>query len=274
MTDYRKEKCLRQRFILDKLEQKPLTIEEIEDFYKKNNYKIGSRTIEYDLEHLKILKIIEYDSIVKIYQIANRKQTFNNKAEYDLAMKHCRRLCFTSREKQRFDQTNPFLVLDLLAFYDTRAPMDVDDRCFVQHLKTGYFKEIYEDLEKYRGLMDKTGYSDNSSFPKLYDKIADIFSENSPQEMVSSASELKNANFRKQQVEDEIETQKAHWKLLMRENGKPTSFKVNKEDREIYNLRALLVGKIYAIVNDLSHGIPLQGFCDCCPTMKVKINQK
>jgi hypothetical protein len=48
----------------------------------------------------------------------------------------------------------------------------------------------------------------------------------------------------------------------------------SKELKEIYNLRDMLIGRIYSIVNDVRNGIPLMGYCDHCPTRKITIRDK
>ena len=47
-----------------------------------------------------------------------------------------------------------------------------------------------------------------------------------------------------------------------------------KQVKEFKDLRDLLVGKIYSIVDDVRHFIPLQGFCDRCPHRRITIKGK
>lgn len=272
MTEIRQEKWRRQRLILEKLDEKPMTLTEIEQLvYKGHVNKIGRRTIQNYLAELKALELIEYDDEARIYQLTHRKKVFHSKHEYDIAMKHSRNLTLSTSEKQRFDQTNPFLALDLLAFHEISSEPDIDDKCFVQHLKTGYFKEVYTSLQKYRKLMDEAGYSTRPSFPKLTSSFGDIFSSQSPQEMVTHTSTMRNFGTRESYVKDEIEPEQDFWTQVMKEKGIPTSYKMDKKTRELHDLRALLVGKIYSIVNDVVNGIPLNGYCEHCPHQKITI---
>lgn len=126
----------------------------------------------------------------KIYGLAGTtKKVFKSKHDYDLALKHSKNLVFSTSEKQRFDQMDPFLALDLLAFHDVnKLCPDVDDECFVQHLRTGYQKDVYVLMQKYRQLMDETGFSRYPGFPKHFSSFKDTFgSSETPQELVSRA---------------------------------------------------------------------------------------
>jgi hypothetical protein len=59
--------------------------------------------------------------------------------------------------------------------------------------------------------------------------------------------------------------------LLKLERTFPERIDQERIKEELVDLRDLLVGKIYSIVNDVRNGIPLQGSCDCCPGLKITI---
>jgi hypothetical protein len=167
---------------------------------------------------------------------------------------------------------NPCLALDLLVFESGR---DIDYQCLVQHFQTGYFQDIYALMMKYRQLMDETGLSEIRGLPKLF---------------TGSSSWIEESH--KAGVEENI-TQENLEKLM--DNSFPTKGDMLMIDinsailgsnspnikcvhkakyKEIVDLRNLLVGKIYSVVNDATHGIPLQGFCDHCPNRKVTIKDE
>ena len=253
MSEINRAKWARVRLILDKLKEQSMTLSEIEHLvYGKGSTKITLRTVQNYIAELKALGLVTCDPEEKIYELTGvKKKVFQSKHDYDLALKHSRNLVFSTEEKQRFDQMNPFLALDLLAFHDTQEIQDIghishlDDKCFVQHLKTGYFKEVYSLMQKYRQLMDETGFSKRTGFPKLSETLGDLFTGLTPQESVSQAATLK-------------------------ENKHAEEEKLN----EIENLRNLLIEKIYSIANDVKNGIPLQGYCDYCPEQKITIKSK
>ena len=200
------------------------------------------------MAELVALGFVTYDPKAKIYGLAGTmKKVFQSKHDYNLALKHSKNLVFSTSEKQRFDQMDPFLALDLLAFHDvnTLCP-DVDNECFVQHLRTGYFNDVYVLMQKYRKLMDETGFSKYPGFPKHFSSFEEVFgSAAAPQELVSRAA--------------------AHKEAPHTAEGKV---------KEIEDLRNLLVGKIYSIVNDVANGVPLRGYCEYCPDRKVTIKSK
>ena len=248
MREINQAKWGRMRLILDKLKEQPMTLNEIECLVYKKGSKFAKRTVQNYIAELVALGFVTYDPEAKIYGLAGTmKKVFQSKHDYDLALKHSKNLVFSNREKQRFDQMDPFLALDLLAFHDVNnlCP-DVDDECFVQHLRTGYFKDVYVLMQKYRQLMDETGFSRYPGFPKRFSSFEEAFgSSQTPQELVSRAAAHKEAKHREKEKMKEIE-----------------------------NLRSLLVGKIYSIVNDVANGIPLQGYCKYCPDRKVTIKSK
>jgi hypothetical protein len=56
--------------------------------------------------------------------------------------------------------------------------------------------------------------------------------------------------------------------------AKTKTTKANKQMRKLHDLRALLVGKIYTLVDEVKNGIPLEGSCKYCPTPKLTIKDK
>jgi predicted transcriptional regulator len=247
MSEINQAKWARMRLILDKLKEQPMTFNEIVRLVYKKGSKIAKRTAQNYIAELVALGFVTYDSEAKIYGLTGTmKKEFQSKHNYDLALKHSKNLVSSTSEKQRFDQMDPFLALDLLAFHDINPCPDVDDECFVQHLKTGYFKDVYVLMQKYRQLMDETGFSRYLGFPKYFSSFEEPFgSSQTPQELVSRVAAHKEA---KHMEKDKI--------------------------KEIENLRNLLVGKIYSIVNEVANGIPLQGYCEYCPDRKVTIKSK
>ena len=271
MSEITQEKWRKMRLIKEKLEEKPMALAEIEELlYKGKAGVIQRRTLLNYLAELKAIGDIDYDANARLYQSPYSKKLFKSKHEYDVALKHSKNLTLTTKEKQRFDCMDPFLTVDILTFHDTRTDPDVDDECFLQHLKTGYYEKVYQLLEEHQRLMIKAGYSKHSSFPKLF-RNCDVFSGETPQEILSQASVMTNAETRKGFVDNEIDSEEDLAMQMIREKGLRKTFKVDKKTRELWDLRALLVGKIYSIVNEVKNGIPLQGYCNCCPDRKIAI---
>jgi len=202
------------------------------------------------------------------------KKVFQSKHDYDIALKHSRYLTLSTSDKQRLDQSNPYLALDLLVYHD-KENRDVDDQCLFQHIKTGYY-EVYSLLQKYRKIMDARGYSEHPHFPKLHSHFE--FTHRSPWEMVAEVALLQDEEKRERHVEGEIAGDEYMYSSDLKERGLPEKPLCSPEERkrakELLDLRDLLVGKIYAIVNEVRNGIPLQGYCDSCPDRRVTIKSK
>ena len=243
-------KWRRMRLIMDKLKEKPMSSSEIEQLFSKSaSDKIVKRSVQNYMAELIGLGLALYNSEAGAYELAENKKVFQSKHDYDIALKHSRYLTLSTSDKQRLDQTDPYLALDLLVYHD-KENRDIDDQCLFQHIKTGYY-EVYSLLQKYRKIMDARGYSKYPHFPKLpkLDSHFD-FTDLCPWEMVAEAALLQNKEKREKAGNE------------------------RKQAKELLDLRDLLVGKLYGIVNDVRNGIPLQGYCDSCPDRRVTIKSK
>jgi len=194
------------------------------------------------MAELRGLDLVTYDNSSGNYCWKENKAVFHNKAEYELALSHSKKLVFSTSQKQRADQVNPPLFIDKLAF---EAYRDIDDKCVLQHLETGY-PDVYRLLMKYKELMEKTGLSKSPHLPKLPDRIDFLASTETPMEMVTFAATI----------------------------GSNVKVDVNsKSVKQLINLRDLLIGKIYFIVEQVRHGTPLYGYCECCPHRFIEIEK-
>jgi len=262
------------RLIMDRLREKSLALAELESLVcKSQTDKIGRRTIQNYLAELRALGLVNYDSQTLLYEWAENKREFENRHDYDVALKHSKNLLFSTSEKQRLDQMDPFLALDLIVFHDRDHSRDMDDTCLFQHLQSGY-SDIFALVEKYRKMMDDKGLSERQGFPKISgDWHADL-----PSELVVSASALTEDNVRKAYVEGEISERENFFSSDLRRRGIEDhplySEKEKAEVIELFDLRGLLVGKIYYLANQVHNGIPLKGSCSCCPHRFVSIKGK
>ena len=263
------------RLIMDKLKEKPMSSSEIEQLFCKSAIgKIVRRSVQNYMAELIALGLVFHNSEAGVYELTENKKVFQSKHDYDIALKHSRYLTLSTSDKQRLDQSNPYLALDLLVYHD-KENRDVDDQCLFQHIKTGYY-EVYSLLQKYRKIMDARGYSKYPHFPKLHSHFE--FTDRSPWEMVAEVALLQDEEKRERHVEGEIAGNEYMYSSDLKERGlsqKPLySPEERKQVKELLDLRDLLVGKIYAIVNDVRNGIPLQGYCDSCPDRRVTIKSK
>jgi hypothetical protein len=205
----------------------------------------------------------------KVYQLTHGKRVFGSRHDFELALKHTKNLVFSTREKQRFDLMHPHLVLDLLVFTKEKG---VDDECFLQHLRTGYFNEVYVKMERYHRLMDETGLSEIPRIPKICSTRGSWLEDSSS---VSADSNVSGEDFERMMLEEQFPIKDNMLVIDVNSNslgGQPNIKYVSKEKfKEIIDLRDLLIGKLYSILNDVKNSIPLQGYCEHCPDRKILI---
>lgn len=277
MSEINELKWSRMRHIIEKLKQQPMTFEQIFENLQKTELikddRIGKRSVQNYIAELRAIGIASYDSSSGIYKFAeHEKQVFESKHDYQIALAHSKKLLFSSEKEntQRFDHTNPYLAIDLLAYEPER---DADDFAILQHLKTGY-PETYEVLCKYRQLMDETGLSKITCLPKLgggidFDDDEEHFlefgdglpkpSSNEPIQEKLSATVDETMEFESGTLGDDDIVARV-----------PAS-----RVKEILNLRDLLVGRIFGqIMNTVRNGTPLKGSCEFCSNKKVTIREK
>lgn len=224
--------------------------------WKKDPPRSATRTLQYCLSGLKILELIEFDG--EYYRRDGRVRRFTQK-DRDAALKHSRDLLLSDRENQRFDYVaDPFTGLDLLAFKDT-----TDMKLLRQHIKTGYFKEFYQPLQKYIELMTKLNVRpfdaeipfNNDDYNYSNRRITNEVKTLTP--LAKGWDESINA----------ISSDNGDVLIINSQDTKPSKELFD----ELFNLRGELVTLLYTLVGKAKHGIPLEGYCDYCPSKHLTI---
>jgi len=233
------EKIARLKDIKRFVEESPRRFGEI--FARlKQRYGLSQRMAKYYLKELCELGVLIYDEENGTYKPASaEKVSFNNKRDYELALEHSKRLCFTLPDSvtQRYDSMNPWSAIDILAGLHQLA-LTVEDQCFLEHLKWGY-PQTYINLERYRELASELGYSSGDSSLKCRGTYN---------------FELKRC----------FQSREEYDKFFAENRSKIEEFK---------NLREQLIGEIYNIIGAIAHGIPLKGHCKYCPHLQVTIKE-
>jgi len=202
--------------------------------------------VENYLAELKDLGLIEYDEGERIYRLVGaKKHEYQSKHDYDLDLAHSNALVFSSEMKLRYDQMDPIAVADLLTCLDLNLNRDEYDEWFLQHVKTGYYADVYSLMQRYRQLLHELGLSGTKTYPKI------ALSEFHSKEIMSGKPKAK--------------------KDARKDKQEMGSYKRAKKLQEAFDLRNLLVGRIYAVVNDVRNGIPLEGQCEHCPKLRIEI---
>ncbi len=271
-------KYKRMNNIKKNLKEKPMIFQDIFESLKKAKLITGNntdkRSVQNYLAELNALEITTYDPSSGFYKSAeNEKQVFESKHDYQIALTHSKNLLFSNSKDntQRFDRINPNLAVDLLVYESER---DADDFAIWQHLKTGC-PEIFEDLLKYRELMDETGLSKRSCLPKLDGRT--YSNENTEQRiefddgLPKRPSHEPFPSFLPNTIDDKPIDFTSGTLGLNKIIARVPASKVE----EILNLRDSIVRKIYGhIMNSVRNGTPLKGNCDFCPNKEVIIKEK
>lgn len=179
-------------------------------------------------------------------------------------LKHSRNLFLTTKYKQGYDAIMPHMVIDKLAFLDledvdVKMKVDMDDRCVLQHLESGY-EAVYSALLEYRRLMDETGLSKVKGFPKF--RISRTpFPKGGPYPVFlphGPIQELKIPSLSEYLDSEEVNPEVAKRYRL--------PLDVSKEKiKKLLNLWDFLYFQICKILRHVEHGSPLLGSCEDCP---------
>jgi predicted transcriptional regulator len=286
------QKWKRMKLILEKLKEKPLSMAEIKQLiYEKSiTDKIVKRSLHNYIDELIALGLVSRNLEAGVYELLENKKVFQSRDDYEISLKHSKCLMISTREKQRLDQINPFMALDLLVFryvgssqgldennvlLDPQLGDDLDDKHLMQHIRTGYY-DLFLLMQKYCQIMDEMGFSKIPRFPKLGSQFE--FQDPSTMGIVSKAAMLRDISVREAHVENVIAKDEDMYLSDIKERNlerKPLySSEERKRLRELYDIRDLLVGKLYFIINIVIHGTPLSGSCDCCPGRRITIKPK
>jgi len=151
------------RTLLEKTIENRLTTKEARAIL---NNRVSERMVEIYFAELKALGLVSYDPIEKVYEKPGFRLVVYNPHDHQLALEHSTNILFPAEGNQRY--WNPQFILESLIYQDldNSNAFTIEDRCFRQHLRSGYFKEVYILLQKYRQLMDESAISKNPGFPK------------------------------------------------------------------------------------------------------------
>ena len=223
-------------------EKKRLTVEEAKKHLKNAGHgDVDERQVRNYLYDLEALGLITHDEETKTYVLAatSKKREFASKADYELALEHSKKLLFSTPEIQLFDLMNPDVWADELAF-------NARHELLRQHLKTGYFDDIYLLVEKYKRITPIPPQYQSEPEPKRpphmpAPPLIDI--------KLPSSGIIKH--------------------------GEKTEKTEQKEDEKVVaareKLRKEIAEKLCALMYKVEHGIPLEGECDCCPHVHITV---
>jgi len=215
-------------------------------------------------DYLEYLGLAQKDGVYWVWY--ENKKVFQSKHDYDIALKHSRRLfeeMIPDIEDQPFD--NPEGVVGLLISKPTRYAY------LLKHLRTGYFKDFWTTFQAYYDLMEKYGFPHVVS--GLQRKIGELqfeLLEYNP----DIPSNITQAVFYKDTVFIPNKNEERGW-FLHDSHGKALNDqKMKKDFQKLIELQTELVKELLFLMSQVQHGTPLRGYCGCCPDRRVTIKSK
>lgn len=238
----KRSRDLRLRKILDYIQEKSRvsSAEILEHLNKKRKKPVSKRVLQFDLSTLRLLDTIELEDMTYSPKVTVRKFS---EGDLGLALRHSRKLLRPWTE--RYD--NRYFWLDLLVrdHLEAESPEPSDEMCLLQHLKSGYYRDIYERLLEYRRGLVETGLSEINLIPIL-----------------GHSSDLNE--IRKRLGLSPFPSMENHENAL--------ALTVDDETlQKIADIRDLLIGKLMSIEYSLQNEIPLKSRCDYCPHLEISI---
>ncbi len=181
------------------------------------------------------------------YQHVKAYATENDR---NLAIDHSQKLLSHLHESGRkFNELNVLRITDILVF-DNSASLYIES--IRKHLRTGYYPEIFEYMEQYKNLMDKSGLFRISAYPII--TVSDF--ELSKLDEVIEISEIANLPIGYEPKDDDegdgerIEAEKYIEKVVL---------------IEILTLQNRIARRFISLLFSIENGNPLRGLCDHCP---------
>jgi len=225
-------------------EKRRITVEEAQKHLEEMGHgDIDERQIRNYLYDLEALGLIIHEEGTKTYVLEKipKKRQFTTKADHELALEHSKKLLFSTSENQLFDLMNPEMWADELAFSWRHELLR-------QHLKTGYFDDIYLLLEKYKRI---------TPIPPQYQ-----FEPEPKRPPHMPAPPLINIKLPSSGII---------------KHGEKMEKSEQKEDEKIVaareKLRKEITEKLCTLMYKVEHGTPLEGECDCCPHLHITIKE-
>lgn len=130
------------------------TSAEIELELKKTDPKLSRSSLFLYRKELERLKLIEFDISKDIWSIVGKKKRQYNAQDYKLAIQHARKLL--AEFKEIIDEPVSGVPDELpISRYSSLLIFLPEDHPFIQHIKEGYFIEIFRPVEKLRELLSE-----------------------------------------------------------------------------------------------------------------------
>jgi len=227
---------------------------------------VDRRTLYYNLDDLKALDLIFLDEQTGKYCSTKLKtvKSFNTKKDYELALKHSRKLILPNYSK---GVDLPWIYYILERVTDPAFSTGVegrDSKMLIQHIKTGY-PEISTLLEKQESL----NLEANRIIGKIREKHMPGFLKFTTEGFHPGGFlfPLDDEYWSPETAEHFAEAKAERDKII----GPWTTKEEKASIQEYEKVIKLMIGEVISLIGSVEHGAPLRGYCDYCPHHRVSI---
>lgn len=294
----RSDKYLRMNQIRKALETEVRSFNELVAIvYGAKANESDRRKLHFDLTGLRLLGLIMFDRTT--YSSLETKIRYNNDAEYQVTLKHSRRLMLGTKELSGYGNENPQTLLNRLTNEIGKKVTRIPNY-FIDHLKTGYYPDIYRHLLRYNEIEEKypkinallkyrEGISGVEIVPSWKDEeVVEVHPDDAifkgpngiPDSLLYDAESINGTKIGRKNL-SYAKVQRQGVPIIVRRvkhKNKTVVFKevLNNPDivKEYITLKYDVPIKIYGLLGQVENGIPLDGYCDACPLRHITITKK
>jgi len=293
------QKWQRMKTIQKELKVCSRTSSELEKIiFDTPNNSVNRRSLQNYLLELMHLELIIFDPTTGRYALRENKQTFQSKADYDLALTHSYNIFFykveigTDYEGEDTFFPNERIVLLNLAFYEEDKQLrkheneewEKENR---DHPKVANWGTPINDLSKEDKQQEDDSYNPVTWKP-VFRRINTDLGENSDYKYAQNylLQHIKTGypeifelikKYKQFLIEHGVTSGYVVYKspgLIEKRPGIPAIKVTKNEKQEVENIETLFAGKLRRLSRDVIDKIPLLGYCDGCPTARLTIKDK
>ena len=245
------------------------------------NNSTNRRSLQNYLLELVNIETINYDPATGLYTFRENKQTFQSKADYDLALTHSHGIFFYEVGKGTdFEGENPYfydekIALLQLAFLEEDRKRGKEEEGEWDNENLSLKKQEENNPSNWHLTSERqTSLSDlgeNSDFEYAQSYLLQHIRTGYPEifELIEKYKQF----LTKRGVTSGYVIHKSEG-LIESVPGIPAIKVTEKEKQEFDDIVDLFVGKMRRLTRDVVDKIPLLGYCDGCPTSRITIKDR
>lgn len=258
--------------LLKFIEDQPRKFDEIKKTFRS---KIRDRTLYNYLKELKDDGKIENPEKGLYVASGSQQIIFENEGDVKRALNHSKKLSHSA--------VSPGVWIRHMMMgppYLSERDNDNFERhlqCLMDHLKTGYYRDFWKTLEKYRKITREYGFPIISNSFKITTPIG-IFDDT-----VFRCTCIENGNYWFIICEHDLKPVVAKLPPIVHNELKNNALSTQRPAsilipenivNQVKNYQRILLTQLYALKEQVEDGIPIKGSCKLCPANHIKILNK